>query len=269
MSIKDTTADLKFTILGCGTSTGVPIPNCPCPVCRSRNPKNHRLRASAWIQKAGKSIIVDTGPDLRTQCLRAKVSRIDAVLYSHPHADHLHGIDELRTYNYYQKSAIPVYGNSWMISEIKSRFPYIFHVGPAEGGGRPAVETHEIDPSKASFQAAGLKIIPIPHAHGSQESLGYRIDDVAYIADCSYIPVKSLDRLKGLAVLVLDCVRLEPHNTHFHLDKSLEVISELKPRRAFLTHLGHDFDYAKWNGKLPKGVQLAYDGLTFSNRSIK
>jgi len=255
-----------FTILGSGTSTGVPIPTCSCGVCRSKNSKNHRLRCSAWLQYQGKSILIDTSTDLRTQVLRAKISRIDAVLYTHPHSDHVHGIDELRCYNFSQQSDIPVYGNAWTCQELSQRFSYIFRPqGPPEGGGIPLLRLNPFNPHEYSMsrplEVQGISVVPIPVPHGSQESVGYRIDSVAYVTDCSYIPKESLDRMRGLSVLVLDCVRLKPHRTHLNLDQALEIISQVKPKKTFLTHLGHEFDHTKWSRKLPKGVHLAYDGL--------
>jgi phosphoribosyl 1,2-cyclic phosphate phosphodiesterase len=254
-----------WTILGCGTSTGVPILTCGCAVCRSKNPKNQRTRSSAWIQirrKTGlKNLLIDTGPDFRQQALRAKLDRIDAILYTHPHNDHVIGVDELRAYNYLQKASIPIYGNSWLVEDLQQRFPYIFDGRTPEGGILPSLTPHVIDPAASSFEVQGIQVVPIALPHGSRETVGYRIDSVAYVADCSYIPSSSLERLKDLDVLILDCARLAPHNTHLHLDKSLEIASELRPKRTFLTHLGHDFDYVKSAKKLPRGVKFAYDGL--------
>jgi phosphoribosyl 1,2-cyclic phosphate phosphodiesterase len=256
---------MLWTILGCGTSTGVPILTCPCPVCRSKNPKNKRTRSSAWIQvkgsKGAKSFVIDTGPDFRQQALREKIGRIDAVLYTHPHADHINGCDELRAYNYTQKGPIPIYGNEWLSREIVERFPYIFDGRTPEGGILPALALNPFEPSSLSINVQGVSVVPIALPHGSRETVGYRIDSVAYVADCSYIPSSSLERLRDLEVLVLDCARLEPHRTHLHLDKSLEIVSELRPKKTFLTHLGHDFDYTKSAKKLPRGVKFAYDGL--------
>ena len=256
---------MLWTILGCGSSTGVPILTCPCPVCRSKNPKNKRTRSSAWIQVKGtqgpKSFVIDTGPDFRQQALRAQIPRIDAVLYTHPHTDHINGCDELRAYNYTQKGPIPIHGTEWLVNEMRERFPYIFDGRTPEGGIIPTLTPHQFKDTSPKLEIQGVEVIPIALPHGSRETVGYRIDSVAYVADCSYIPKSSLERLKGLDVLILDCARLAPHNTHLHLDKSLEIVSELRPKKTFLTHLGHDFDYTKSAKKLPRGVKFAYDGL--------
>ncbi|MCM2323480.1 MAG: MBL fold metallo-hydrolase [Oligoflexia bacterium] len=258
-----------LTILGCGTSTGVPIPTCRCQVCRSRHPRNQRLRTSAWLHSEGKSILIDTATDFRQQALQAKIPRIDAVLYTHPHSDHILGIDELRAFNFTQKASIPIYANDWTCEELGERFPYIFKPGPVEGGGIPRLELNRFDPAVERLKVAGLSIIPLPLRHGSKESVGYRFESVAYVTDCSYIPETALNRMKGLSTLVLDCVRPAPHQTHLNLDQALEVVSQVRPKRTFLTHLGHDFDYTKWKtgrgpGRLPKGVRFAYDGLRIS-----
>ena len=256
---------IQVTILGCGTSTGVPVLGCKCSVCRSRNPKNHRLRASIWIQIDGKSFLVDSSTDLREQALRAKIPRIDAVLYTHPHADHISGIDELRSFNFIQKESIPIYGNKWTIDDLTSRFKYIFSPGKVEGGGIPRLIPNLIDGKRSSIQVQGVKVVPIPVDHGSMEVLGYRINSIAYVTDCSYIPSESKKRLRNLDLLILDCVRLRPHRTHFNLQQALETIEELKPKRTLLSHLGDDFEYKRWQSKLPKGVSLAYDGLKWKN----
>jgi phosphoribosyl 1,2-cyclic phosphate phosphodiesterase len=253
---------MLLTILGCGTSTGVPVILCKCKVCRSRNPKNKRLRTSAWIQIGGKSLLIDTGPDFRQQAMRAQIARVDAVLYTHPHADHVHGIDELRSFNFVQKAPIPVYGNEWTCGELKAKFAYIFKPGYVEGGGIPHLDLNLIQTREPVLEIMGQKIIPLSLQHGSKECVGYRIDSIAYVTDCSYIPPSSIDRMRGISVLILDCLRLKPHGTHFNLDQALETVSILKPKRTFLTHLGHELEYVEWARKLPKGVSFAYDGLT-------
>ena len=158
--------------------------------------------------------------------------------------------------------AIPAFGNAWTCTELREKFPYIFEPKPVEGGGIPQIDLHQFEAQTETLEVSNISVIPIALHHGSKESVGYRIDSVAYVTDCSYISTQSLDRLSGLSVLILDCLRLAPHGTHFNLDQALETVAQLKPKKTFLTHLGHDFDYPKWTTKkLPKGVSLAYDGL--------
>jgi phosphoribosyl 1,2-cyclic phosphate phosphodiesterase len=250
-----------LTILGSGTSTGIPRIVCDCRVCRSREPKNKRTRASIWIKTPSSSLLIDTSPDLRAQAIREKLQHIDAVLYTHTHADHLHGIDELRSFNFAQKSRIPIYGTSRTLLEIRQRFQYIFNDGAYEGGGKPLLDPQEISSSAPHVLVHGEKIIPLPLEHGSGECTGFRLGSVAYITDTSYIPPQSLERIRGLSVLVLDCLQIEPHRTHLNLKQALEVIDEVRPARTVLTHLGHDFDFREGAKLLPRGVSFAYDGL--------
>ncbi len=251
----------QLTILGCGTSTGVPLIGCSCAVCRSRNPKNQRLRASVLVKWKGKNLLVDTSTDLRQQALRFKIARVDGVLYTHPHADHIHGIDELRSYNFIQKSDITLYCHDWTARELRQKFDYIFSPGPVEGGGIPLLKIQEFSTSVREIDVGGIAVTPVSLKHGSKECVGYRFDDIAYVTDCQVIPEESLKRLEGLRVLVLDCLRLASHNTHLNWESAQAVIARLKPKRTVLTHMGHDFDYVKWSKKLPKGIELAYDGM--------
>lgn len=260
---------MSLTVLGSGTSTGVPLIGCKCSVCRSKDPKNKRLRASVWFEAHGKSFLVDTSTDLREQALRAKITHVDAVLYTHPHADHVSGIDEMRAFNFLQKRPIPIYGNSWTIDELEARFPYIFRPTHVEGGGIPRLIPHVFDPHTPTLPVEGVRVTPVPVPHGSKECVGYRIEDFAYITDCNEVPATARARLEGLEVLVLDCVRLAPHATHLHLDAALDLIETLRPERAFLTHMGHELDYKKVTRMLPRGVALAYDGLKIGTRRAK
>ena len=191
---------MRLTVLGCGTSTGVPLIHCPCSVCRSRNPKNNRLRASVWVQTGDKSFLIDTSTDLRQQALRAKISRVDAVLYTHPHADHIHGIDELRSFNYIQKAKIPVYGNAWTCEELESKFPYIFKPGPTIGGGAPQLILHRFETQSETLDILGEPVVPISLLHGKKECVGYRfnslVGSLAYVTDCSEIPPAAQERLQ-------------------------------------------------------------------------
>lgn len=251
-----------ITVLGCGTSTGVPLIQCKCRVCKSTNPKNHRLRSSIWVQAGHggqKSLVIDTSTDFRQQALREGIGRVDAVLYTHPHADHVNGIDELRSFNFLQKGPIPVYGNAWSQQELTQRFQYAFlkKFRP----GIPQLVFHRIPKSIRRFKVQGIEIQPISVKHGTHDVLAYRLGTFAYLTDCSYIPEKSLERLKGLEVLILDCVRMSTHPTHLNLSQAFDVIQKVKPRMTFLTHMGHDFDYQQLSKRLPKQVALAFDGL--------
>jgi phosphoribosyl 1,2-cyclic phosphate phosphodiesterase len=258
----------KLTLLGCGTSTGVPLLFCRCKVCRSENPKNHRLRTSAWLQVGAKGILIDASTDLRQQALRARIPRLDAILFTHPHADHVSGIDEIRSFNYAQKQRIPAFGNAWTCRELRVRFPYIFAPnGKNEGGGIPLIDLHEFKAEAKAIEVAGLSVTPVALGHGSEECIGYRFGSLGYVTDCSTISNSSLDRLRNLHTLVLDCLRIAPHGTHLHLERALEIVRNLRPKRTVLTHLGHDFEYREWSRKLPKGVGLAYDGLELGESS--
>ena len=256
----------ELTILGCGTSTGVPLLFCDCAVCRSKNPKNHRLRSSVWLRAGEKSILIDTSTDLRQQAMRAKIPRIDAILFTHPHADHVSGIDEIRSFNYVQKERISAYGNAWTCEELRTRFSYLFAPEKVEGGGISLIDLHEFSSRTELLEVAGLPVTPIALSHGREECIGYRIGSLAYLTDCNSIPPSSFARLRQLDTLVLDCLRIAPHGTHLNLEQALEVVRELEPKQTFLTHLGHDFDYVKWKKKLPKGVGLAYDGLKLAGK---
>lgn len=248
---------MRILFLGCGTSTGVPVIGCKCQVCSSNDPKNWRLRASLFIQHKGKNLLIDTSTDLRLQALRHSITRIDAVLYTHPHADHLHGIDELRVFNLLQTETIPCYGNEETIGRIRRMFHYIFE-DCQEDGWKPKLEACVIN---GPFSLGDITIQPIEVYHGKMKVLSFRIDKMAYVTDCNHIPEDALNGLKGLDLLILDALRHKPHKTHFNIDGALRVVRELKPSRAVLTHLSHNLDYHSTNRLLPPEVELAYDGM--------
>lgn len=250
------TGELRLTILGSGTSTGVPQAGCRCPVCTSPLPQNSRTRCSILLSFGGRNILVDTATDLRQQVLREGIDRIDAVLYTHTHADHLHGIDDLRPFNLAARGAIPVFGSRESIEVIRRVFAYIFDEAP-EPGYRPHLATF---PVGGPFSLFGLPVLPIPLRHGRGNALGYRFGPLAYLTDCSAIAPEAEARLQGLEVLVLDALRFTPHPTHFNIPQALDVASRLAPRRTLLTHLSHEVDHGRHSAGLPPGIEFAYDG---------
>jgi phosphoribosyl 1,2-cyclic phosphate phosphodiesterase len=255
----------KVTLLGTGTSTGVPIPGCICAVCTDPGP-NERLRASAWIQIDGKSLLIDPSADFRQQALRAKIPRLDAVLVTHPHTDHISGFDDLRPFNFIQGEEIPLYGHRWSLDELKLRYHYAFGPPPTEGGGVPRINLHEILPDQDELTAAGVRIGVARLQHGSRETLGFRVEDFAYCTDFNHLEKVERDKLRGLSVLILDCVRHKPHSTHLHLRGALEIVEDLRPERTVLIHMGHELDARVESKHLPPRVEFGIDGLELTLR---
>ncbi len=253
---------MNVLFLGTGTSTGVPSLCCPCEVCASDHPKNKRLRSSILIRNQQQHILIDTSSDLRQQCLQNRVTQLDAVLYTHHHADHVNGIDELRCFNHFNGTRTPIYADAFTLAQLKANFSYIFSNGKPEGGGVTQVEPVEIDGT--AIELAGLRILPLDVEHGSLTIKSFRIGPMAYLTDCSGIPESTKEALQGLDVLILNALGFKPHPTHFCLSDSLRAIEELKPRKAYLTHINHQFDHDTVNADLPEGVELAYDGLEIS-----
>jgi phosphoribosyl 1,2-cyclic phosphate phosphodiesterase len=259
-------SSLKVTILGSGTSHGIPVIGCSCKVCRSADPENSRSRCSAMVQNsAGVTVIIDTAPEFRLQAIRAGVERVDAVFYTHAHADHLHGLDDLRPLG--RSGAVPLYGSALTLEEIESRFSYIFSNGPC-GGGKPRVDLLPLLPGE-EMVIDGIPVMAVPLLHGTLPVYGYRIGDFAYLTDCSSIPAPSYPLLSGVKYLVLDALREKPHPTHFSFSQALEVIAEIAPERAWFTHICHDSDHYELAQRLPDGVAPAWDGLTFFCSSAK
>jgi phosphoribosyl 1,2-cyclic phosphate phosphodiesterase len=248
----------RATFLGTGTSHGVPMIGCRCATCTSADPRDQRLRPSILIEiTEGPALLVDTAPDLRTQALRHDVRRVDAVLFTHPHADHLLGLDEIRRYNHLQRATIPCFGNPETLAEVRRVFAYAFE--PRQpGGGVPKLE---LVPVTGPFDAAGTRIVPVPVLHGQLPIHGYRVGSFAYVTDCSSVPDASWPLLEGLDLLVIGALRHLPHPTHFTVAQALDVIARVRPARALLTHIAHDLRHAETMAELPAGVELAYDGL--------
>jgi phosphoribosyl 1,2-cyclic phosphate phosphodiesterase len=249
---------MRVTVLGSGTSHGVPMIGCQCPVCTSANPRNRRFRPSIAVESGEQTILVDTTPELRLQALTFGLARVDAVFLTHTHADHIFGLDDLRRFNDLSGREIPVYGDAASLEDVRRIYRYIF-TATQEGGGKPRIALHEMPPA---MELHGLRIQAFPVLHGDLPVLAYRFEDFAYVTDVSQIPPDSWERLRGVHTLILDAVRLSPHATHFCLSEALEVVRELRPERAYFTHLSHDFDHDVVNAQLPAGVELAYDGLT-------
>ena len=248
---------MKVTFLGTGTSVGVPRIGCTCPVCTSQDSKNKRLRCALHIERSGHSILVDTGPDLRTQALTHAVNRVDAVLFTHGHADHLYGLDDVRSYCFEREEPLPCYADAQTIARIERVFDYAFDVNAPSS--TPQIELIEI---KGDFELFDLSIQPIYVYHGKLPVLAFRFGDFAYVTDTNRIPTEGMERLQQLDILVLDALRHKAHPTHFNLSQALEVIEKLQPRQAYLTHIAHDLEHHTTNAHLPPGVELAYDGLT-------
>lgn len=248
---------MKITILGSGTSTGVPMVGCHCQVCGSTDPRDKRTRASILVESGGERILVDTSTDLRAQALREGIPQIDAVLLTHTHADHIHGIDDLRGFHFIHRRIIPCYGSPETMEKVSSNFAYIFE-GLCSEGYSPLLESF---PVEDTFDLFGCRIVPVPILHGSFHATGYRFDNAAYLTDCSEIPEQSLALLEGLDLLIIDALRFSPHPNHFNIEGALQVVKTLQPRRTLLTHLTHEVRQ-KDGEKLPPGVEFAYDGLT-------
>jgi len=249
---------MKITILGSGTSTGIPMVGCNCPVCTSTDPRDKRTRASLLVEHDGNFILVDTSTDLRFQAVREKIPKIDAVLFTHAHADHIHGIDDLRGFHFQHRQIIPCYASPETLAEIGSKFAYIFN-GHHEYGYHQLLEPHGID---SSFELFGLKITPVPLLHGSMPAMGFRFGRLAYLTDCSRIPESSLPLLSGLDILIIDGLRRTPHPNHFNIDEAILAAASIAPGRTFITHLTHEISHRE-EGQLPENVFYAYDGLSF------
>jgi phosphoribosyl 1,2-cyclic phosphate phosphodiesterase len=249
--------ELTLTILGSGTSVGVPMPGCSCPACSSTDPRDSRYRASALLQWNGKNLVIDTGPEFRLQMLREKVPGIDAVLYTHHHADHIHGLDDLRSYTFLTGKSVPLYGQADTLEWIRHHHDYIWNA-VQKGGGLPLVE---LCPVAQPFNLFGVDVIPVPVLHGILPVFGYRFGGAAYISDVSAIPVESKRLLAGLEVLIIDAVRYRPHSTHFNVEGAVAMAQELKPKLTILTHLNHDIVHAKLAEELPEGIVPAWDGM--------
>lgn len=253
---------VKITVLGSGTSNGVPIIGCDCVVCASQNPKNKRNRPCALVTTdSGHQILIDTPPEFRLIAIHNRLRHLDAVLYTHSHADHIFGLDDIRAFNFLQHAEIPLYAQIDVLDDLRRIFQYCF-ITTQKGGGKPQLALNGVS-AGVPLNLFGLNVVPLAVMHGRLPILAYKLgNNAAYVTDVSEILPESLQHLFNLDVLFLDAVRYQPHSTHFHLERALEVVSELRPKRAIFVHLSHDYDHDQVNGELPDGVELAYDGLT-------
>jgi phosphoribosyl 1,2-cyclic phosphate phosphodiesterase len=251
----------EMVLLGTGTSHGVPVIGCHCPVCLSGHPRNQRTRTGVAVRLPQGTLLIDTSPELRMQLLRERVELIHAVVYTHGHADHIFGLDDLRLFGYVLKHPVPLYCEPLVEQQIRSAFSYAFQPpGPeAHYGAVPMLELRPL--STEPFELLGETVTPIRLMHGKLPVLGFRIRDVAFCTDVSAIPEESYDRLQGLEVLIVDALRDVPHATHFGIPQAIDVHNRVKPKRTYLTHVSHHLDYEKTNARLPEGVELSYDGL--------
>jgi len=248
----------KITVLGSGTSVGVPTIGCHCDVCTSQDARDKRLRPSILVSFEDRNILIDTTPDLRTQALRARIERLDAVIFTHSHADHLMGLDDVRPFNFRQKGQIPIFASPETMAAIQRCFQYIFDNGKKESNV-PKLDARVLDGT--SFDVFGMEFTPIPILHGSQTIYGFRFGSAAYLTDHSEIPESSMEMLKGLDVLFLDALRYKPHPTHSTVERSIRTVDQLAPHRAFFTHICHDLGHQRAESMLPPHIRLAYDGL--------
>lgn len=258
------------TILGCGTSVGVPIIGMQ-GMPQFKKEKNWRLRASVLLEpfgRGGPAVLIDTSPDLRQQAIRyfPKKPRLDAILLTHTHADHLHGLDDIRPFNFYQKSALPLYAQQHCLKEVRTKFEYIF-LPYQEGGGVPRLELCPIENAPFRLEQCAdpklrkLEVIPLPVDHGRLPSLGFRVGKIAYLTDCSYIPETTIALMQGLEVLILDCLRPKPHTTHLHVDLALEYARKIGAKKTVFTHMSWELEYEAFKKSLPRKMIPAYDGL--------
>ena len=255
---------IEITFLGTGTSNGVPMIGCHCPVCESTDPRDKRTRTSAVIRTQGKTLLIDAATELRIQALANGLEHVDAILFTHPHADHTGGFDDLRRFNELQKEHLPVYAGPQTAEVLLTRYAYGFEDVFPFYGGKPDLHMHVVD---GPFKAAGVPVTPVPVYHGKMLVHGFRFDNLAYLTDAKMIPDESLELLRGLDVLVINALRERPHPTHLSISEAVEIVREVKPRVAYLVHLSHETSHAQVSAMLPPGMFAAYDGLVVSTQS--
>ncbi|MBI2835045.1 MAG: MBL fold metallo-hydrolase [Acidobacteria bacterium] len=250
---------MRVTFLGTGTSHGVPVIGCRCETCRSNDPRDRRWRPSITLELAdGTSILVDTSPDLRAQALRFNLARVDVILLTHSHADHILGLDDVRAYNLLQGGGIPCCGDARTLADIRRTFAYAFDPGTPFAGGVPRLLLREL---MGPFCLSDCAVTPVPLLHGTRPILGFRFNRFAYLTDCNAIPESSWPLLDDVEVVVLDCLRNRPHPTHFTVEQAVEVARRIGARHTYFTHMTHDLPHAATCARLPRTMELAYDGL--------
>lgn len=249
---------MKITFLGTGTSQGIPVIACSCAICISNDPRDQRLRTSIMVTEDGRNLVVDTGPDFRQQMLRAKVTSLDAVAFTHEHKDHVAGLDDIRAFNFTQKRRMDVYATDRVSEALRREFHYVF--ADIRYPGVPEINLHEID--SEPFEAGGFELIPIKVMHHRLPVTAFRIRDFVYITDANYIADEEYEKIRGCAVLVINALRIETHMSHFNLDQALSIIDDIQPERAYLIHISHMFGkHADVQATLPSNVFIAWDGL--------
>jgi len=256
-----TNLPVEVVVLGSGTSHGVPMIGCRCAVCMSDDPRDKRARAGIFVRMGGVRMLVDATPELRMQCLTHGIDAADALLLTHHHADHVAGLDDVRRFNHLMKKPMSCYGTTRTLDAIRRMFAYAFEPAADSPHSRPELDLRSIEHDP--FRVGDATVVPIPLLHGPMPVLGFRFGRFAYCTDCSMIPESSFERLAGLEVLILDALRPDPHPTHLSLDQAVEIAQRIGASRTYFTHMAHQLGHAQTNAKLPKGIELAYDGLRF------
>ena len=252
---------MKITLLGTGTSQGVPVIGCKCATCTSSDPRDTRYRCSVLISSENTQLVIDVGPDFRSQMLTHQVDNLDGVLLTHEHNDHVIGLDDIRPFLFRKKEGIKIHAEDRVINEVRSRFKYAFqtHLYP----GAPSFSMKRIEPG-IEFEIGDITILPLRVVHGDLPILGFRIGDFAYLTDTNFIPDETLHLLSGVKILVLDALREKKHHSHFSVEEAISAIGKIRPDRSYLTHISHLLGpISRWDQQLPKGIYGAYDGLEF------